>query len=170
MLEGPVERVYPVYIGLGSNLEPRLDRLQQAVAALRRRTEVVAISPVYETMPFGHEAQPEFLNAVVKVLTPNGPLELLSDLKAMEHDLGRQERPRWHEREIDFDILFFDDLVLRSGDLTIPHPGIAERAFVLVPLADLDSKFVHPVLKRTVGELLGAIDTSGVRRTELSLA
>jgi 2-amino-4-hydroxy-6-hydroxymethyldihydropteridine diphosphokinase len=106
----------------------------------------------------------------VKVVTPNGPIELLHELRSFELELGRKQRERWHEREIDFDILFFEDLMLQTGDLTIPHPGIPERAFVLVPMADLDRNFVHPVLKKTVGELLDGMDTSGVRKTDFTLA
>jgi 2-amino-4-hydroxy-6-hydroxymethyldihydropteridine diphosphokinase len=169
-LQGVVERLYVAYIGLGSNLEPRFEHLRDAVGVLKKRMEVHEISAVYETAPFGHLPQPDFLNAVVRVVTPNGPLELLRELREMEHQLGRQERPRWHEREIDFDILFFDDLILKSAELTIPHPGIAERAFVLVPLAEIAPRHVHPTLKETIEDLLKGIDASGVRKTELTLA
>lgn len=169
MFEGEIARLYTAYIALGSNLEPRMEHLREAIKLLRTRMEVEAISPIYETVPFGHTAQPEFLNAVVRVLTPNGPLELLNELHAFEQQIGRQERPRWHEREIDFDILFYEDLVLHSPDLTIPHPGIPERAFVLVPMSDLSSTFVHPGLKKSIAVLLEEVDRSGVRKTDLIL-
>jgi 2-amino-4-hydroxy-6-hydroxymethyldihydropteridine diphosphokinase len=84
--------------------------------------------------------------------------------------LGRATRPRWHEREIDFDILFYENLVLQSDSLSIPHTGIPERAFVLVPMADLNRNFVHPGLKRTIEEMLRDVETSGIRKTNLSLA
>jgi 2-amino-4-hydroxy-6-hydroxymethyldihydropteridine diphosphokinase len=170
MPEEPIVELARVFISLGSNLEPRSERLQAAIAALRTFGEVSKVSRVYETVPVGGVPQPEFLNAVVELDTTHGPLELLRALKESEKKLGRQQRPRWHEREIDFDILFYEDLMLHSPELTVPHPEIQNRAFVLVPLAELDRNFVHPVLRRSVSELVQDVDTSGVRVTNLQLA
>jgi 2-amino-4-hydroxy-6-hydroxymethyldihydropteridine diphosphokinase len=170
MPEEPVIELARVFIGLGSNIEPRTEYLKCAVSKLRTIGEVVRVSSVYETAPVGEIAQPHFLNAVVELLTQDGPLDLLARLRGFEYDLGRQVRPRWHEREIDFDILFYEDLVLDAPSLTIPHPEIANRAFVLEPMAELDANFVHPVLHKTVAELLDRVDRSGVRKTDLSLS
>ena len=158
-----------VFIALGSNIEPREEFLRMAVQKLRTIGEVLCISPVYETSPVGEVAQPDFLNAVVEIQTTLDPLESLVSLKSFEASMGRKVRPRWHEREIDFDILFFNDIVLVSPALTIPHLEIPHRAFVLKPMSDLDANFVHPVLHRTIQELLSAVDFSGIRRTSIKL-
>jgi len=125
---------------------------------------------VYETAPIGNVEQPDFLNAVVELQTSLSPVDLFYSLKEIEKAIGRQVRPRWHEREIDLDLLFFDDLILRSPELIVPHSEIAHRAFVLIPLADLNVKFVHPLLQRTIKDLLAEIETIGVERTDLILA
>ena len=169
MLEEPIVELARVFAALGSNIDPRLLHLQRAVDVLRELGEVVTISPIYETLPVGNIAQAAFLNAVVEINTIHGPLDLLHLLKATEKRLGRIERQRWHEREIDFDILFYEDLILNSQELTLPHPEIQRRAFVLVPMMDLDPSFVHPVLHRNITELLQDLDASGVRRTNLQI-
>ena len=158
-----------IFIGLGSNIEPREQHMRDAVKLLRSVGEVVRVSPVYETEPVGDVTQPMYLNAVVELLTQEEPLDLLAKLKSFETKIGRKERPRWHEREIDFDILFYEDLVLKSPELMIPHLEIQRRAFVLAPLADLDANFVHPALHKTVWELLKDVDRSGIRKTEIEL-
>ena len=170
MPQEPIIELARVFIGLGSNLEPRAEYMQRALEKLTEIGDVVRVSSVYETEPVGGIAQPKFLNAVVELLTQSGPLDLLAHVRMFEYDLGRQLRPRWHEREIDFDILFYEDLVLDSPSLKIPHPEIARRAFVLEPVAELDANFVHPVLHKTVAELLKAVDRSGVRKTDIELA
>ena len=169
MLEEPIAELAQVFVALGSNIEPRLQRLQTAVKALRELSEVVTISPIYETLPVGNISQSRFLNAVVEINTTHGPLDLLHLLKVAEKRLGRIERQRWHEREIDFDILFYEDLILKSQELTLPHPEIQHRAFVLVPMMDLDPNFVHPVLHKNITELLRDVDPSGVRLTDLQI-
>jgi 2-amino-4-hydroxy-6-hydroxymethyldihydropteridine diphosphokinase len=163
-------RLSQAFIGLGSNLEPRLSHLQTAVNQLRILGEVIRISQVYETAPVGKVEQPDFLNAAVELRTALSPLDLFHGLKEIEKTIGRQARPKWHEREIDLDLLFFDDLVLKSPELIVPHPEIPHRAFVLVPLADLNVKFVHPIFRRTITDLLTDIETAGVERTDLLLA
>ncbi|SRR5579883_799091 len=157
------------FIGLGSNLEPRLEYLQAAIAALKNFGEVVRLSSVYETEPVGGIPQPPYLNAVVEFQTLLGPIDLGNHLKALERTLGRKERPRWHEREIDLDLLFYEDLILESPDLTLPHPELHRRAFVLVPLCEVAPDFEHPVLHRSISELTKTVSTQGVRKTDLKL-
>ena len=143
-----------VYIGIGTNLEPRLRRMSDAYAAIERLGVVEMRSSMYETAPQGYTEQPNFLNSVV-MLGTKLPLETLhGELKKIEIDLGRKKRSRWHEREIDFDILFFDDEIVVSDDLTVPHSEIKNRSFVLVPLNEIAAEFVHPVLRKSISELL----------------
>ncbi|MEW5829037.1 MAG: 2-amino-4-hydroxy-6-hydroxymethyldihydropteridine diphosphokinase [Chloroflexota bacterium] len=153
---------HTVYLALGTNLGERLANLRAAVAALSPEVRVVAESPVYETPPWGYADQPAFLNMAVEAETDLGPGALLDHLKRLETELGRVESFRYGPRRIDLDILFYDDLVLDTPPLVVPHPRLHERAFVLVPLADLAPELVHPVLKRRVLELLSDVDTTGI--------
>jgi len=155
-----------IYLALGSNLGDRLAILRAAVAALPPAVNVQAESPVYETPPWGYLDQPAFLNLVLQGTTALKPLPLLEDLKRLERTLGREETFHWGPRRIDIDILFYDDLVLETPRLSLPHPGLAERAFVLVPLADLAADLRHPVLGKSVRELLAGVDVSGVKPYE----
>jgi 2-amino-4-hydroxy-6-hydroxymethyldihydropteridine diphosphokinase len=132
-----------VYIGLGSNLEPRAQHLASARDKLRQIVSDTfwQESAVTETEPWGVLEQPRFLNQVVTFRTNLTPQELLAYCKQTERTLGRQDRPRWHEREIDLDILYYGDTILQTETLTIPHPRIQEREFVLASLRELDFKF-----------------------------
>jgi 2-amino-4-hydroxy-6-hydroxymethyldihydropteridine diphosphokinase len=157
-----------VYLALGTNLGDRLANLRAAVDALAPGVIVKAESPVYETEPWGYADQPAFLNMVVYAETDLSPLGLLTHLKALEQTLGRAPTFQNGPRLIDLDILFYDDLVLDTSTssvppLVIPHPRLHERAFVLVPLADLAPTLVHPRLGRSVGQLLETVDRRGVR-------
>jgi len=134
-------------IGLGSNLGDRLCNLRQAVERLRKHGTVLATSFVYETQPFGVTDQPRFLNAALILEYEGSPQFLLSTLKTIEKGMGRKERDKWGPREIDLDILMIPDLVYEDEGLKIPHPGLPERAFVLVPLAEIAPDWIHPVLK-----------------------
>src|SRR5450759_3261356 len=158
-----------IYLALGSNLGVWFANLQAVLAALPPSVCVLDQSPVYETPPWGLTDQPAFLNMVLKGETTLTPLELLKHLKLLETRLGRLPAVRWGPRRIDMDILFYDDLILATLGLTIPHPRLHERAFVLVPLADLAPDLVHPVFGKLVRELLAAMgekDTNGVKRYE----
>jgi 2-amino-4-hydroxy-6-hydroxymethyldihydropteridine diphosphokinase len=128
------------FLGLGSNLEDRLRNLQRAadILAATPGISVVRSSRVYETAPVG-PPQPDFLNAVLEVETDLGPHELLAAAAAVEHELHRVREAHWGPRTIDVDLLTFDDRVIDTPELTVPHPRMHERAFVLAPLLELDA-------------------------------
>jgi 2-amino-4-hydroxy-6-hydroxymethyldihydropteridine diphosphokinase len=153
-----------VHLALGTNLGNRPRNLRAAIAALSPDVTVLERSPIYETQPWGVTDQPAFLNMVIQGRTARSPLELLDYLKRLEATLGRLPSVRYGPRKIDLDILFYDDVVLNTPELTIPHPGLHERAFVLVPLADLVPELLHPALGKTVRQLLAEVDTAGVKR------
>jgi len=155
-----------IYLALGTNLGDRLANLRAALAALPPSVVCRQSSPIYETPPWGLTDQPAFLNMVLRGETDLEPAALLEHLKRLETELGRAPAVRWGPRLIDMDILFYDDLILDIPGLTIPHPRLHERAFVLVPLADIAPDLVHPVLGKPVRELLVAVDTTGVKRYE----
>lgn len=155
-----------LYLALGTNLGDRHANLQAAIAALPPAVGVLAQSAIYETPPWGLTSQPPFLNMVLRGRTSMPPERLLKHLKRLEIKLGRKPTVRWGPRRIDMDILFYDDLVVDNPQLTLPHPRLHERAFVLVPLADLAPDLVHPRLGKPVSQLLAAVDTTGVRRYE----
>jgi 2-amino-4-hydroxy-6-hydroxymethyldihydropteridine diphosphokinase len=124
--------------------------------------ETVAISPIYETEPWGYAEQDPFLNVVAKIHTEMEPQALLQHLKEIEQQVGRRASFRYGPREIDIDILLYDDLVLDEDGLTIPHPRLHERAFMLRPLADLAPDLVIPPGEQSVAELLAALDQGGI--------
>ncbi|MDX1435455.1 MAG: 2-amino-4-hydroxy-6-hydroxymethyldihydropteridine diphosphokinase [Anaerolineales bacterium] len=151
-----------VFLGLGTNLGDRAANLEAARGALKPDIAFMAASPVYETAPWGYQDQPSFLNQVLEARTALLPLDLLGRLKNIERGLGRQESFRYGPRLIDIDILLYGKLIFESPELQIPHPAMQDRAFVLVPLADLAPDLVHPKLHKTISDLLGETDPSGV--------
>jgi len=153
-----------IYLALGSNLEDRLANLQAALAALPPAVTVLRLSPVYETPPWGIIDQPAFLNMAIQADTRLAPPALLSFLKRLEKDLGRIPSVRYGPRLIDLDILFYGERILSIPGLVIPHPHLHERAFVLVPLADIAADFVHPILRQPIRDLLAGVDATGVKR------
>ncbi len=155
---------YTTFIALGSNLGDRRANLRAAVAALPPAVQVTACSPIYQTAPWGYTDQPDFLNQVVRGETNLSPRELLVFLKNLESSLGREKTFRYGPRQIDLDILFYADTIVAESDLQIPHPRLHERAFVLVPLADLAPDWVHPQLGCDVRTLLAGVDAREVER------
>ena len=147
-----------VHISIGSNLGNRQENCLKALDLLSARGIIITKqSSLYETEPWGVENQPKFINMAAEVATELGPLKLLETLKSVEEEMGRKESFRWGPRVIDLDVLFYDDLVMDSPDLKIPHPLLHERAFVLRPLAEIAPDKIHPILKKTVRELLSEI-------------
>lgn len=148
------------YIGLGSNLGDRELNLLRAVAELGKLSHirVTGLSPFYETAPVGATDQPDFFNAVLRLATRLSPRDLLHRLQHIETAIFHRKRTRhWGPRSMDLDLLLHGDSVITSDELTIPHPALAERRFVLQPLCDLTPGLIHPVLGRTVAELLAAL-------------
>jgi len=155
---------HTVYLALGSNLGDRRANLKEAIAALPPQMEVNAKSSVYETPPWGYEDQPKFLNQVIKAKTYLDPEPLLKHLKRLEVALGRKESFPNGPRLIDMDILFYDDLVLNTPALSVPHPRLHERGFVLLPLMDINPDLVHPINKKSVREMAAGCDMGGIEK------
>ena len=144
------------FIGLGSNLGDREANLRQALEYLAQspETTVVRASSLYDTEPVGVEDQPHFLNAVAQIDTQLTPRQLLWNLMLVERRLGRVRAQRWGPRTIDLDLLLYEDEVLQEEDLELPHPELAKRSFVLVPLVELEPLLPHPVTRETMLSLL----------------
>ncbi len=156
----PETRAITVYLGLGSNLGDREQNLDRAIDLIGQRLKVLRRSPVYETEPFGVPDQPKFLNMVIEAQSNLPVVRLLPFLKDIEQQLGRDTADSVAPRPIDLDILFYGQSTWVSKMLTIPHPRLPLRAFVLVPLNDLAPELKHPVTGKTVAEMLSALDTT----------
>ena len=155
-----------VYLGLGSNLGNRQENLDQALKLLAQRMRLGKVSSIYDTEPIGNVNQPRFLNMACEAFTRLSPEGLLALVKGIEQKLGRYSRSG-EPRIIDIDVLLFGDQVVNTRDLVIPHPQIAERSFVLVPLSEIAPDVVHPVTKKTIREMNQAIkEVQGVLKLD----
>src|SRR5579862_5270031 len=142
-----------VFIGLGSNLGNREGSLKRALELLKQEMRLEKISSFYESEPMYLKDQPWFLNCVAKFETSLSPEELLSHLKIVEKKLGREKGTRYGPRSIDLDILFYENGIVESEGLKIPHPMIQERKFVLVPMAEIEPDYIHPVFQLSISAL-----------------
>ena len=144
------------YIGIGSNLGDKVYQCETAISDILRadQNKLLAKSSLFKTKPIGYTSQDWFVNSVIKIETDLKPLDLLRLLKDIESRLGREKTFRWGPRAIDLDILLFDKEEIEIEGLQIPHPRLQERQFVLIPLAEIDRSLIHPVLKKSIGELL----------------
>jgi 2-amino-4-hydroxy-6-hydroxymethyldihydropteridine diphosphokinase len=142
------------FISIGSNLGKRIENCIRAVEEISDFAKITALSSVYETQPVDNEDQPDFINCAVEIETSFSPFNLLNFLQAVETTIGRKRIEKQGPRVIDLDIIFYDDLVIETGDLIIPHPRAHLRRFVLEPLCEIAPDFIHPRLKVSVCELL----------------
>ena len=147
-----------IYLGLGSNIGDRYYNLEWALRALSQKMGMGQVSSVYDTAPMGNTAQPRFLNLVCEATTSLPPLEFLAFIKEIETDMGRKPGPPNSPRPIDIDILFYDNQIISTPELIIPHPRLTERAFMLVPLAEITPDFIHPVVGKKIRQILKALN------------
>lgn len=147
-----------IYLLLGSNLGDRIDNLKQAIKYIWSFSEIVKISSVYETAPWGVTDQPSFYNQVLEIKTATDPKSLLNEILKIEQLLGRVRKVKWGARIIDIDILYYGTQLINENDLIIPHPGITERRFTLEPLVEIAPDFIHPITGKTNLEMLELLD------------
>lgn len=153
------------YLGIGSNMEEREINLLKALSLLGQATRLIKTSSIYETKPIGYEKQASFLNMVCQICTKLKPVDLLRSIKQIEENLGRKPGFRNAPRIIDIDILLYDNTLVKTRELVIPHPRLVERAFVLIPLAEIAPKLVHPELEASIAELAHSVTgQEGVRK------
>jgi 2-amino-4-hydroxy-6-hydroxymethyldihydropteridine diphosphokinase len=155
------------YIGIGSNLGDKIAHCEKAISEILKidQHKLLGRSSFFNTRPIGYTAQDWFVNSVIKIETDLEPIDLYRMLKTIETRLGRKETFRGGPRVIDLDLLLFDDRRIETEELQVPHPRFHERQFVLIPLSEIDPNLIHPILKKTVGELLEEIkEDQGVEK------
>jgi len=156
------EIIVSVYLSLGSNIGNRFKNIQTAIKLLKEiGFNVIKSSSIYETSPRGVTDQPDFLNLVLKGKTKLCPEELLKDIKRIEKEIGRKPTKKWGARIIDIDILFYDKKIIKTKKLKIPHPHLHRRNFVLIPLKEIAPRLMHPLIKKTVSQMLNDSSDKG---------
>lgn len=155
---------HTVFIGIGTNQGDKLANIRFALSEIDQldSSSVEKISSIYETLPMGEVQQENFLNAVIKIKTILSIERLFLFLKSTEKKAGRIKRERWGPRELDLDILFYDDIIYNENELIIPHSGIIERDFVLVPLIEIEPNLIHPISKVALSEFLKRLETKKI--------
>jgi len=148
---------FKIILALGANTGNKFASIQHAIELLEEKIKITKQASVYETKPWGYEDQDFFLNTALVGITKLNPAELLQFIKEVELKVGRQKRFVNGPREIDIDILFYDDLILKTPELTIPHERLHERDFVLVPVIDIEPNLIHPELNKSMTDLLNKI-------------
>ncbi|MEJ5240086.1 MAG: 2-amino-4-hydroxy-6-hydroxymethyldihydropteridine diphosphokinase [Anaerolineales bacterium] len=156
-----------IFLSLGTNLGDRLENLRRALECIAAQVHILQLSSVYETPPWGYTEQPAFLNLVLRAETELEPQALLDFLKSCEKKLGRQPSFRYGPRLIDLDILAYEDRIVETPNLILPHPHLHERAFVLVPLCEIAPDWKHPRLGQRAIELLAACDPTDIRKVAI---
>ena len=143
------------FIALGSNIGNRINLLRAAVRGIQNNSKIKvnSLSSVYETKPYGYKKQSNFLNAVIEVFTSYNLMGLFNELKSIENEIGRSKTVKWGPREIDLDLLFYDDRTFSNKKVTVPHKDIKNRDFVLIPFCDIAGEFIHPVLKQKISDI-----------------
>ena len=142
-----------VYIGIGSNLGNKEENIEKAIDLIKEKCKILKVSSLFETEPMYYKNQDWFLNCAIKIETKLNPQELLAFLQSIEKILGRVMTIKNGPRTIDLDILFYSDEVIKTNNLTIPHPRLHKRLFVLEPLKEICPEFVHPILKKSISKL-----------------
>ncbi|HMN23151.1 MAG TPA: 2-amino-4-hydroxy-6-hydroxymethyldihydropteridine diphosphokinase [Ignavibacteriaceae bacterium] len=152
------------FIGIGSNVGNRINNIKSAIELINKlaETSVEKVSSIYETMPFGDVEQNNFLNAVIEIFTAVNSKELFTELKNIEQKLGRIKREKWGPREIDLDILLFNDLIISDEIITLPHKGIIYRDFVMIPLIEIEPELIHPVFSKKIFEFVTELKTKNI--------
>ncbi|HEX9250758.1 MAG TPA: 2-amino-4-hydroxy-6-hydroxymethyldihydropteridine diphosphokinase [Ignavibacteriaceae bacterium] len=152
------------FVGIGTNEGNKISNIKSAIGLISslKNCKIEKISSVYETLPFGDIKQDNFLNAVIKISTAFNPQELFAELKNIEQKLGRIVREKWGPREIDLDILFFNDLIFSDEIITLPHKGIIYRDFVLIPLIEIEPDLIHPVFNKKIVDFVLDLKTKNI--------
>ena len=152
------------FIGVGSNVGNKIQNIKSAIELINKlsETNVEKVSSIYETLPFGDVKQDNFFNTVIKISTTLNPKELFVELKSIEQKLGRIKREKWGPREIDLDILLFNDLIISDEIITLPHKGIIYRDFVMIPLIEIEPELIHPVFNKKIFEFVTELKTKNI--------
>lgn len=151
-----------VYLALGSNIGDSVLHISNAIDLLREALQDIKQAPLYVSKAVGYTSQPDFINTAISGQTELSPQKLLTFIHEVEQQIGRVKRFRWGPREIDIDIVFYGEQVLKTTSLVIPHPRFSERDFVLQPIVDLDSQLIDPLSHQTVSHLLNQLDSSSL--------